>query len=483
MMPSMGAHLKIQSERMRFVVTLMLLAFAINISRSHQFPKLRHFKTNHTNYRQCLLEKSTNGVGAAMVTDIEAKCHYNSHKDFYYELTWKYPESMGAPVSRFRVKINYRSSRYICFQVPASQRKFRFYPSMGLVYRAGFEFYITAQPIRRVNGLLFQNSLEVWGCPVAPILLPLPNANVAAGTDFSFFASFRFEPIPNVSVSWYFSPDIVHCTNQSVVDVQHRNNVLISRDMSELTILNAGEEDVGCYVVIAHNGIGGISKQRGYLGLNTSASTTWVQSNLDGNEMIYAPFLASLLLLITIIILLVMQRRRRTIRNENTEALLMKTVYVSHCMERQDEIVCLTRFLAALKRVGINVIVDILKQVEIHNAGGFSRWIPMNMERADKILVLLTPEYISAITTSKISIDNNQSENIQKIHSEINFVNNLLLYKEVHEDTNHVVVVKKDVEKTELRSRVLDCRQWYKFPKKADLENDPHFKSIVNIIL
>ena len=50
--------------------------------------------------------------------------------------------------------------------------------------------------------------------------------------------------------------------------------------------------------------------------------------------------------------------------------------------------------IAALHEYGVQCVVDLLNTVEINNSGGLASWVPKSITNTDKIVVLLTKEYI-----------------------------------------------------------------------------------------
>jgi len=51
----------------------------------------------------------------------------------------------------------------------------------------------------------------------------------------------------------------------------------------------------------------------------------------------------------------------------------------------------------ALNKNGIRVILDLLNTVEINSMGGLPNWLPDSISNADKVMVVLTKDYIKVI--------------------------------------------------------------------------------------
>ena len=225
-----------------------------------------------------------------------------------------------------------------------------------------------------------------------------------------------------------------------------------------------------------------LTHKRPALSVNPNVKASQSQSTI---EKIMFSSLAGVLIVLLFFLLIVMYHRRKkpnaSHHEEFGEILLTKNVYVSHCSQDQDEILLLSQFVAALKKSGVNVIIDIFSQVEINNSGGFSRWIPDNIRKADKILILLTENYLSALQDVK-ELDAT-SECVRKIHSEMNYMRGYL-EKGVRGCTKGVVVVAKGVQKCQLLpGGSLDGREWYKFPKKFNVAKDREMKSILDVLV
>ena len=75
---------------------------------------------------------------------------------------------------------------------------------------------VTPQPAADVRRHHFPLTY-LLGCPVTPILLPLPNVVVNQGSTFTFKAKYAMEPFPKPELQWYFSSDQITCTRQEKI--------------------------------------------------------------------------------------------------------------------------------------------------------------------------------------------------------------------------------------------------------------------------
>ena len=318
---------------MRLIILHVLLIY-INVAEPHCDLLTRSSSS------KCGLLESPNGIGAGFVRNLTARCLYDKNSDkFQYKFSWRLPEPTGTPVSRYRIKITYRLTKHICFLVPASQTTFVLNRSIGLLYGCGFHLYVTALPIAYVDGRFEAESIPVYGCPVPPVLLPLPNVVVKPGSSYRFVSKFEQEPVPSPIITWYFTVDKEYCKNLSVLK-EDQNDVLLSKDRRSLTIMNIRKEHIGCYVAAANNSIGRIDMQRGSLDLNISSSL----SSLIPRRSVYYDFegplfgsLAGIMiaLLISLLILKLIRKRRLLVR-DHAEILLKSEVYISHCTVNEE---------------------------------------------------------------------------------------------------------------------------------------------------
>lgn len=69
-------------------------------------------------------------------------------------------------------------------------------------------------------------------------------------------------------------------------------------------------------------------------------------------------------------------------------------MYISYFAGTEKEEEKVLYLAAALNQFGIKCTVDLLCQVDINNNGGLPIWLPENVTNSDKILVLITREYL-----------------------------------------------------------------------------------------
>ena len=287
--------------------------------------------------RKCLtdLEESANGIGAGAARNISFQCYYDnkSPENMYFKFSWNPPLPTGTNVSSYRIRIIYHGSVDVCFVVPPTQTTVVFNQSMGLVYGCGFDLYVTPSPIVYVDESFREKSVQVFGCPIAPKLLALPNIMAKTGSSSSFVVVFDIEPIPSPTIKWYFSHDKVYCRNPVPIE-NHRTNIIFSKDMRILRVVNITKEDVGCYTVSADNTIGRTDKQRAYLELNFTMPASEYSSH-DIKGPLFGSLVGMIIVALFCVLIITHIRKKITVR-EPEESLLTGAVYVSHCTEENN---------------------------------------------------------------------------------------------------------------------------------------------------
>ena len=474
--------------------TLSLLLLQLVTCRLH-CPRQQHFAShvnkNKIRFHNCRIHVRKNSNGAGEVRNVTGKCLYNatSMDNFRYLISWDAPVPTDEKVTGYQVHIRHRHThKYACFQVPSTHRSMIFNQSVGFIAGCAFFVAVTPQPISADVDIYQAEMTPFYGCPIAPHLLPLNNVLVSRGSMFSFHANFDQAPIPKPRVRWFFSSDERQCRNRRAVQMD-QNSIILSDDGLTLQVHNAQEKHIGCYVVTAHNGFGRVAEQRGYLRLNETlamSSRTMEDHFADVHGRILITLIAGFIIffILFVMVIVLFRRQRYQPASVPVEVFLRKQVYISHNIHLKKEVNSLATLASLLQSNGIDVVVDIFNQVQINNVGGWSRWIPTKMEKADKILLILTPNYLSALKElSRVEPTLWTpciTENMQKVHTEFNHVNNILL-NELH-DAKSVVLVTKGVSRVDI-PRVLTNVQSIEFPVKFDREKDVNFSTLVNRLL
>ena len=173
------------------------------------------------------------------------------------------------------------------------------------------------------------------------------------------------------------------------------------------------------------------------------------------------------------------ETKNKTVKD--TEHLVPPKVYISHCLTLPSDIMELTRFACVLQSCGCDVILDICSDVKVNNSGGLFRWIPTNIQRADKIVVLLTPDYLSVLKQPLISVGDQSldigfHESVRKVHTELFHISNIL-YNDPQRQHKGLLIVRRDVPTGQCPSWLSDVIS-LEYPATLDT-NDSRLRKIV----
>ena len=282
-------------------------------------------------------------------------------------------------------------------------------------------------------------------------------------------------PVPAANITWYFSSDRTSCRNPRPMQ-EDIHQVELSKDDTMLTIPQTSPQHVGCYIVVADNGIGGPRTQRGYLFLNETATVTPTKSPISDVEIGLFASLACLLAIL-LVIGFVLTRKQNTASHETiqVEKPSRTRVYVSHCME--DEVVLLN-FVNSMESCGFEVVLDICNVVEINNSGGISRWVQMNMRSAERIIIIATPRFLSELQTDTCC--RSENELAKKIQLEMKLIGDML-----NEDlmiSSKITVLLRNVQECEL-VYPLNNFKTAPFPENRSKTQCFNFESVVDTLL
>ena len=120
----------------------------------------------------------------------------------------------------------------------------------------------------------------------------------------------------------------------------------------------------------------------------------------------------------------------------------------------------------------------------MHECGGLSRWIPSAMSKADKFLVVLTPEYLQCLstsTTTECSPEELNVERLNKVQCEYTYINNIL-YANPKEGRTKIVLLCKGLKNNEKLSHLFGDLRLLRFPEKLDFSKDHEFRAIVETL-
>ena len=441
---------------------------------------------SRSNPKHCVIDPSKTGVGVGPVRNLTEKCRYDHTKqNFLYTLSWLPPVTTeAAVVSKYLVRIRYGQQHRICFKLSASQTTFIFNQSIGLLHGCRFHISVTALPVVYKDRSVHQKTLQVL-CPMPTKLLPLPNIMVKPGSTYSFLARFLHEPIQNITINWFFSPDIIFCRkNRTRITAERHRDIVTSSEGRILTIRNISNDHVGCYVTK----VGSADEVRGYLNINSTLVSVIAPHNntIATFEKLFFAILAVLMVIIVVYLAVIFLKRRMASMKQDSDVcttLLKKAVYLCHSTDEAKERSELMYFIDILKRSGIDVIIDILSSPsEMNRLGGLSRWIPEKMNNAHRVIIFLTPKYVQAMrSTSEIPVDSAIEERIRKNHAELNFMSNLP-YIQLDDQNHRVIVASMKVKRSEL-PYIIHGAKWVMFQKSIRSCKESDFRLMIKEIL
>ena len=109
---------------------------------------------------------------------------------------------------------------------------------------------------------------------------------------------------------------------------------------------------------------------------------------------------------------------------------------------------------------GVIIVIDLIHQNAINNDGGMSQWIPREMKKADRILVILSNQYLASLQT----VENYDST---KIQAECSFIQNM-----IHtnlQDSEKLVILADDVKPDDFPT-IFKGRLSIPFPEKLQID-------------
>ena len=213
------------------------------------------------------------------ITNISGTCNYNEYvqMDTYSKISWTTQHQNSSQITRYVVVVKYEESPFICFFVPPQQNSFIFSRERGFLYKKTFKYNVISETVFRTNTPrkddrtmdITRNMKTATSCPSSPQMAPLPHSNITAGSEFTFEVKFVVQPIPSPMIDWYFASEKWKCKRyRLLMNGDNSNNIQITNSGRTLNIQNVSEHNAGCFIVIANNGVGGVQRQKGYLGVH-----------------------------------------------------------------------------------------------------------------------------------------------------------------------------------------------------------------------
>ena len=138
----------------------------------------------------------------------------------------------------------------------------------------------------------------------------------------------------------------------------------------------------------------------------------------------------------------------------------------------------LCQFSSNLKSFGVDVILDIFNQVEINNSGGISQWVQRNMAKADKVIIFVTSNYVSAMKSAYKDSFDDAGKSVRKLHWEFDCMNNLVHSSLEKQNENIMIVSETDFKEDDLPYNLNRCKIF-----KISRLNQNGFKVLRNVLL
>lgn len=334
-------------------------------------------------------------------------------------------------------------------------------------------FAVTPQPVVLTSkGQVSTESHTADYCPIQPILEPLPNKkHVNIDTDVTFKCKFKNKPVPQPTVIWYFSKDKTNCRNKTRVE-RNDSHLKLSRDNLTLSVLTVKQRHTGCYVVKAFNSVGK-QEQRSYLDIDEKS--LYQQRRTAGSKhkqlltVVAITAVVVLLVLFVSVLLYVRMHRHHRVSFRLTDLTEQKlnTVYISHHHETDAEIETLLHFVDVLRLFSIKVLIDLCEPLYSKKEDTTLSWVSLNIRRADKIVVLLTQNYIETLKRCHLNL---QSGHCCKVCFEFAFIQETL--KESFEKSKNIVIVSNIDIKTHDFPVGFQHRIIFWFPMKTQIDCD-----------
>ena len=418
--------------------------------------KVEHrFVVEHNvgNSNPCQMNQSETDLSAGFPKAIftTCRCKYET-KQCENEVRWEPPPPGMHPVVDYRLAFFTDGIVELakCFKIHRDQRYFIFNEENGFETGQYYTFLLTAEPIL---GLLDQLRKEM-NCPVDLLILnDLPNVYINTSGSNVFNCSFTGYPAPD-EFTWKFTPDLQNFINHTIL---HNNeHIKITKDNSSttLTVSRATKAHEGRYTCYIRNYFGSEVSSHGDL----HVLEHHLNPGVKVLGLIIGAVASGLLLSAAIFVIFKYYIPRKT------AVVCEKNVYISYCARDDTKKNLLLKMLSCIQvhLSGITVIAALIQQNEI-NALGIAQWVTREITNADKIIVILSQEYLE---TLKSEHEDNTS---LRIRFECYFIHSM-----IHQMIDKLLIISDGV-KTENFPEIFQQRNCYSFPKdtsKIEQNND-----------
>ena len=288
-------------------------------------------------------------------------------------------------------------------------------PSMGVL---GIPYLLSADPTSESGEDTFY--IE---CPqqlrITHDTFDYSGERITEGETHTFNCSFRGYPLPNVTsdIVWYFTP-LANNEDEKPLAPDEYIHIRKQSSFTSLSIRKVRKHHAGTYRCHVRNflGHGFDDSRKGRLLVENGKPTKAVIGLLIG-------IIGGVLVLSVLLFAIFMQLKREKM-NLPAGTGFQQIFYISHCALNEDEEKTILKFAFLVESFhpGTSVVVDLTRQVEINKVGGLSQWVPVMMRRVDKIIVILTPNYVEAVREKSPVCD----ASAMKVNAEYQFIQNHL---------------------------------------------------------
>ena len=399
--------------------------------------------------------------GTGIPEDISATCHCDKvTKECHTQISWSPPKGLSHTTTAYTVvfeKNDYTNGpQFFCFPVPKNVTKFIFDEGKGFdrnintSYRHYFD--VIAQPTKRYERNICNKTLEsrILECPTDEIYIQGPDL-VELDVGDSRVLEYKFVGYPQPDmVSWYFTPTFDSKHRRANLSDNPHLKITANDKEASLAFSDVTNELDGKYTCVIKNYFGKTSHKDVILHIDNRL----IHKQLLVLEILGIAVGVFAMLLVTAFTVKRLRRPKEAIR------LHRRCVYVSHCFSGKTQIDRLYQFTGCLVRSlpDMNVVMDETRQVEITNAGGIAQWVSEQLIIADKILVLLTKDYLNVLKGKPIDI----SGSVHKTWTEFHYIQSLL--SESHDRNEKVVLISDNLIYNDF-PEIFKGRPYYLFPE------------------
>ena len=217
------------------------------------------------------------------------------------------------------------------------------------------------------------------------------------------------------------------------------NDVLINHDdtrfhiwygvmFTKLLIRRVGKEHVGRYGCRVGNFLGDYDQKEGSI-INVKQA----EGIPTGLRYIIGAGMFFLVLLVAAVTYGLRKLYRKNVfeplKNDSLQQQQTCSVYISHCTQSEPDRKKLMKFVCLLEHnfQHLAAVLDLTRQVEINECGGFAQWVPNQMSEASKILVVLSQDYLDVVdnSSSELCVEQSGGQSA-KVLMEYRFLETLL---------------------------------------------------------